>query len=264
MKRLFLFVFAFSFTFSFAPVFAQDGQLKNAYLLVEQEGEILAVEPHTGQIINFTADLNEMAVWPYWSVDEKNGEFVSFLIVDKLPFGTEIPYGIPAWVEVDSPRRTIHTVDYCQQSSVRCTDAQIGAGEWLIFTAEPSKGGIPSLYAYNISSEEQILLYKGAYKVGDRKNVWLKNEYQIFGRFTGNQDQLMVFSFPDIQGSVQSPFFRGPYHEYMGCNSERIDDKGNSLVISSKEYKELIELENAEEARGDYTWRSCTRGKLTK
>lgn len=262
MKRFALVLIVLSLL-AVRSVFAQD--IRPSYLLVEQAGEILIVEVQTQHEINLTDNLDELAVWPFWSQGSTLDEYVSFIIVDELPSNREVPMGIAAWVEVGNDE--INTISHCEMGDVLCTDAQI-SGEWLIFTAIRTSDGFPTLYLHNLESGEQEILQSGDFEPGHYANHWREaDQFQIVGSFSDSfANEIKIFNIPGPDYKVQEAWDLDFHGGFVGCNGETENLVGNSarhwMEVRADDNETLLEMEETRIAKGENPWRSCRAGEI--
>lgn len=252
MKRLFFLTLFFSLLAGGS--LAQAGDTRPSWFLVEDSGEILAVEAQSQTVINVTSDLEENATHPNWSQD---GMYISFLIVEEVVNRNETPYGIAAWVEFDDDSFEINTVPRCERSDVTCTDASI-AGEWLVFTAVRVSDDYPVLYAYNIADDELEVLQSGGFYPNDASNRWEDDTYIAIGRYGTSRETARIFEVPGP--GYETSYSTGlPGVAHLGCNFESISQVGlgsRSIVeVRFDQSYETIEFEGT--VGQGRVWRNC-------
>lgn len=220
MKSLFFLTLFFSLLAGGS--LAQAGDIRPSWFLVEDSGEILAVEAQSQTTLNVTSDLEENATSPSWSVD---GMHISFIIVDEVPVRNNIPLGIAAWVEFDDADFEINTVSRCEQGDVVCTNAAI-SGNWMVFTAIRTADDYPLLYAYNITNDELVMLQSGGFSTMYVSNRWEGDRYVAVGNYGGNTKIARVFEVP-------GPGYETSYSTlmlqttYLGCNLESLSQEAS-------------------------------------
>jgi len=207
-----LVVFAiFILIFFFGSASAQEAD--TSWLLLENDGDIYAVETVSGKSVNVTAALDEDATHPYWSHD---GTMISFIIVSDAPTSrNETPYGVAAWTEFDGNFQ-INRVPRCEQSDILCTNASI-SGDLMVFTAV--RQGTPVLYSFNISNQALDVLQSGGFEPENAANGWVGEvRYAVVGMFGSSQQSTRRFSVRTGQYETTSSNLLGL--AYLGCNNE--------------------------------------------
>lgn len=252
MKRFMFLVLFFSLLAGGSLV--QAGDTRPSWFIMEENGEILAVEAQSETVINVTDDLEENATSPHWSVD---GTFISFIITQEVPSRNETPYGIAAWVNFDDENFEVNTVPRCERSDVTCTDASI-SGDWLVFTAIRVSDDFPTLYAYNIADGDLEALQSGGFNPNDSSNRWEDDTYIVVGRFGSTRETARVFEVP-------GPGFETSYSTgmsgvaHLGCNFESISQLGRgrrSLVeVRFDQSSDTFEIEGV--VGQGRVWREC-------
>ncbi len=220
MKRL-LFV-TLLFSLLAGGSLAQAGDIRPSWFLMENSGDILVVEAQSQTTVNVTADLEENATSPAWSVD---GMYISFIIVDEVPVRSDMARGVAAWVEFDDAGFEINTVSRCEQGDVVCTNAAI-SGDWLVFTAIRTADEYPLLYAYNITNDELELLQSGGFSFMYVSNRWEGDRYVAVGNYDGNTKIARIFEVPG-PGYETSYSTLMPQATYQGCNFENLSQQAS-------------------------------------
>lgn len=232
----------------------QAGDTRPSWFLMENAGDILAVEAQSQTTINVTADLEENATHPHWSVD---GTYISFIIVEEVPNRNETPYGIAAWVEFDDGDFEINIIARCEQGDVVCTNASI-SGDWLVFTAVRVSDDYPLLYAYNIVEEELEILQSGGFYPDDASNRWENGNYIAIGQYRTTRQIARIFEVPGP--GYETSYSTGmPGVAHLGCNFESASQIGRGshsfVEIRFDQSYNTIEFEGV--VGQGRVWRNC-------
>lgn len=226
-----------------------------SWLLYEENGDAFALEVQSSELINLTDEFEPTVAWPQWSVD---GELISFIITEDLPHSyQEVPFGVAAWMQFGAGQ-TVHTVPLCERADRVCTDASI-SGEWMVLTAIRVSDGFPMLYAFNLSTEETVLLAtEGDFRVGLVENGWSRRgeTYIVYGKFGTVRDLSRTFEVPG-PGFTTDQFPGEPGIAYLGCNFESVQSFSGRLEVRSYDANfEPLRIENVY-LGPSVPWRNC-------
>lgn len=251
--KLFVFVLIVLSLTASGSAFAQD--TRPSWFLMENDGDIFAVDAQSETVISITAELKEDATYPFWSTD---GSLISFILTENLPTSrNQTPYGVAAWTDFNDGEFEINTVPRCEQSDVTCTNASISGG-WMVFTAVRTRDGYPILYAYDITRGDLELLQSGGFYPDHVSNRWKDGQYIVVGQFDSTRQVARIFDIPGP--GYETSYSTGvPGVGYLGCNLEAVMQvgRGSRQFVEVRFDQSFDTLEYEGRVGQGRVWRNC-------
>jgi hypothetical protein len=208
-------------------------QTKASWLLVEDEGDIFALEVTHDSVgenqINLTGTPDQIETLPFWNND---GLGITFVIAETAfsSWGT-FPTGRIGWMTFDQDfgNRQVRTLPLCNRRDVSCTNAQ-AYGEYLVYIAISQSGKVPTLYIFNTDTGNNEVFQIGGFDALDSENGFRGQDYiyQLSINDNGSHEGKMI----DVRDGTYEPLSYILNSERSGaCELVFVFGSGQGLLV---------------------------------